>query len=146
MSEGGTLTQEDVLLLLVAGGDGPYPIDPVRLMKGAFLVVERGRSEWKRLFHFEAYDYGPFDPRVYDARDSLVRKGLLEVVPGGRYDTYRLTDDGRARVEDLSKSSGSDFQWLLRVGRFVSARSFAHLLEEIYAEYPQYRERSIFRS
>lgn len=145
VSAGGTLAQEDVLLLLVAGADGPYAIDPVRLMKGAFLVVERGRAEWKSLFHFEAYDYGPFDPRVYDARDTLIRRGLLDVIPG-RYETYLLTDTGGDRVKELSRALGDDFEWLLRIGRYVSTRSFAQLLEEIYSEYPKYREHSRFRS
>lgn len=132
-------------MLLAAGGTGPYPLDPVRLMKGAFLVVERGRSEWSSLFNFEAYDYGPFDRRVYDARDALIFDDLLEVLPG-RYDSYRLTVEGRQRAAWLSEQLGADAGWIRRIGRYVTTRSFARLLDEVYAAHPEYAARSRFRS
>ena len=41
------MTQEDVLLLIAAGADGPYGLDPVRIMKGAFLASQKGLPEWR---------------------------------------------------------------------------------------------------
>lgn len=54
-------TQEDLLLLLAAGADGRYDLDPIRLMKGCFIVSQGGRPEWQGLYDFRPYDYGPFD-------------------------------------------------------------------------------------
>jgi uncharacterized protein len=145
VSDAGALTREDLLLLLTHGADGPYPVDPVRLMKGAFLAVERGQPEWKGLFDFRAYDYGPFDRAVYDARDALVRRGYLEVTIG-RYGRYELTTSGASRAADLRAEHGANADWIRRIGRYVSTRSFSQLLEEIYTAYPRFRARSLFRS
>jgi len=87
--------------------------------------VERGRSDWGDLFNFVAYDYGPFDRRVYDVRDRLTQDGFLEVIPG-RYDSYRLSQQGQERVKEISRELGEDADWVrrsqtqftpLRVGR-----------------------------
>jgi uncharacterized protein len=144
MKDSASLTREDVLLLLVDGGDGKYPMDPVRLMKGSFLVVQRGRSEWKDLFSFQKYDYGPFDRQVYDTKDYLMLRGLLEA-QARRYEQYELTEDGEEEVVSIAERLGDDAEWIRRIGRYVSSRSFNQLLEEIYSEYPEYRERSIYR-
>ena len=142
---GSPLTREDVLVLLADGAQGPFPLDPVRLMKGAFLVTKRGRPEWKDLFDFEAYDYGPFDRDVYDARDTLVRKGLLTVAHR-RYEEYRLSEAGVARANALKAAHDASAGWISRVGRFVTTRSFRQLIEQIYDEYPEYKIRSVYRS
>lgn len=134
-----------MLLLLADGATGQFALDPVRLMKGAFLGVERGRAEWRGLFRFEAYDYGPFDRHVYDARDRLIVDGLLELIPG-RYDSYRLTDRGRERARELSTELGEDADWMRRIGRYVTTRSFEQLLNEVYGAHPEYAVRSRFRS
>jgi len=136
---------EDLLLLLVDGAEGRFALDPVRLMKGAFLVVHRGRADWRPIFRFEAYDYGPFDRHVYDARDHLIYDDLLEVVPG-RYDSYRLTERGKERVREIASELGEDADWVRRIGRYVTTRSFEQLLNEVYDAHPEYAVRSRFRS
>lgn len=138
------LGREDILLLLADGAQGRFALDPVRLMKGAFLVVHRGRADWRSLFRFEAYDYGPFDRQVYDVRDRLIYDDLLEVIPG-RYDSYRLTDVGRERVEEIAAQLGEDADWIRRIGRYVTTRSFEQLLNEVYDAHPEYAVRSRFR-
>lgn len=135
------LTAEDVLLLLAKGATGPYPLDPVRLMKGAFLVSKRGRRDWQPLFRFVAYDYGPFDVGVYNARDTLAERGLLEV-SRGYYDSYGLTADGEERVKALLEEYGEDAGWVRQVGAYVTSRPFDRLLREIYDAYPEYKTRS----
>src|SRR5437870_4588129 len=138
-------TRDDIVLLLADGAEGPYPFDPVRLMKSAFLVSQRGRPEWKPLFNFEAYDYGPFDRSVYDVRDRLIYDDLLEVIPG-RYDRYRLTAAGEDRVSKLKEAFGEDADWIRRIGRYVTTRSFAVLLNEVYDAHPEFAVRSRFRT
>jgi hypothetical protein len=68
---------EDVILLVASGATGAFEFDPIRLMKGAFLVAQRGPTEWRDFFDFEPYSYGPFDSSVYVMRDNLLARGLL---------------------------------------------------------------------
>lgn len=139
-----TVTREDLLLLIAAGADGPYDLDPIRLMKGCFLVSQRGRPAWKEQFGFRPYAYGPFDRGVYFARNVLLAEGLLAADDSGRYPAYLLTEDGRAQVDALHKSLGEkDASWLERIGKYVTSKSFSSLLDEIYSAFPEYATRSV---
>jgi hypothetical protein len=139
------LSQEDVLLLLAAGATGPYDLDPIRLMKGTFVVAERGPLRWRNLFHFRPYDYGPFDVDVYRARDVLIANGLIEPDSRGAYARYRLTERGRERAAEVEARLPTNVrEWMASVGRYVTSRSFSQLLREIYAEFPQFATRSVF--
>jgi uncharacterized protein YwgA len=138
------ITAEDVVVLLAAGATGRYSFDPIRLMKACFLVSQRGRSRWRNLFNFRPYDYGPFDPGVYRARDNLITDGLLTVVRDGRYDSYELTNAGMERAQALEATIGDESaRWLKTVGRAVTEQSFSSLIDKIYAAYPDYAKRSV---
>lgn len=137
--------RDDLLLLMAKGAEeGTYPFDAIRTMKSSFIVSQRGLTEWRDLFDFRPYDYGPFDASVYRSRDSLVAQGLLEVRPGN-YDATCLTDAGQARVQELEGQLGPSADWLKQIGRWASSRSFAQLLREVYTEYPDFADRSIAR-
>ncbi|HEX7060294.1 MAG TPA: hypothetical protein VF176_10635 [Solirubrobacterales bacterium] len=139
-----TIDRDDLLLLIAKGAeDAPYPFDAIRTMKSAFVVSQRGLAEWRSLFDFQPYDYGPFDSAVYRSRDSLLSQGLLE--RSGGYDACELTEKGQRRAGELEVELGENADWLKRIGRWASSRSFAQLLREVYAEYPQFAARSIAR-
>jgi hypothetical protein len=140
------VTREDLVLLIADGAEGPFPLDPVRLMKGCFIVAMAGRPEWKGMFQFRPYDYGPLDTRVYSARDALVAEGLLDAERTGRYDSYVLTDAGRERVKEVETIvDAEDANWLRRVGSYVTSKSFDRLLDEIYTRWPDYATESVHR-
>jgi uncharacterized protein len=140
------LTQDDVLVLIADGATGPYELDPLRLMKAAFLVSQRGRPEWQELFKFRAYNYGPFDPSVYGARDRLIAQGLLQKNSERRYETYALTDAGRERAQELAEAVGDEnAEWFRSIGAYVTNHSFATLLRQIYTAFPRFAARSIAR-
>jgi hypothetical protein len=139
-----TVDRQDVLLLIADGADGRFPLDPIRLMKGCFIVAEIGPSEWKHLFDFSPYDYGPFDPSVYRARDALLGNDLLEAFPAGRYSHYKITDAGRQRATAVAEKMDQRLaEWLRNIGHWVTSKSFTDLLREIYDRFPDYATRSI---
>lgn len=136
------------MLLMADGADGKFPLDPIRLMKGCFLVSQIGRAEWQALFAFEPYDYGPFDASVYRARDALLAKGLIDEEELGRYSEYSITEHGREQVAKLVSSGETpqeDADWFRSIGRWVTSKSFNELLREIYEQFPGYATRSIAR-
>lgn len=140
----GSVDRDDLLLLIAKGAeDGPYPFDAIRTMKSAFIVSQRGLPEWRGLFAFQPYDYGPFDAAVYRSRDALLGQGFLQ--RAGGYDACVLTDEGRGRAAQLEGWLGENADWLKRIGRWACSRSFAQLLREVYAEYPDFAARSIAR-
>jgi hypothetical protein len=139
-------TREDALLLIAEGATGPYNLDPIRLMKGAFLVSQIGPEDWRDLFAFGPYHYGPFDSSVYRARDALIESDLLRATPDGRYDKYEVTEAGKARIAELEASMGLPVpNWMRGVGQWVTGRSFSELLNQIYKRYPEFAKRSVVR-
>jgi hypothetical protein len=136
--------RQDVMLLIADGADGRFPLDPIRLMKGCFIVAEIGPPDWKPLFEFSPYDYGPFDPSVYRARDALLGKGLLVAIPAGRYSHYKITEAGHERAEEIARGLDAPVaEWLRNIGHWVTSKSFNDLLREIYDRFPDYATRSI---
>lgn len=136
----------DIILLIASGASGPYPFDPIRLMKGCFVVSRAGRTEWRSLFNFEPYDYGPFDALVYRARDLLLNDGHLHADVSGRYASYSLTEVGTARCAEVSRQlDDTAVGWLQNVGRYVCSKSFVDLLSDIYGRYPEFASRSVAR-
>jgi hypothetical protein len=137
---------EDVILLVAGGATGAFEFDSIRLMKGAFLVAQRGPVEWRDFFDFEPYSYGPFDSGVYVMRDNLLAGRLLRSERHGRYESYSLTDAGKARVEELRKQIPTTTgDWLTSVGSYVTSKSFSRLLREIYGAFPEFATRSVVR-
>lgn len=137
-------TRESIVLAIAAGAEGPFDLDPIRLMKGCFLVSQRGRAEWKAAFNFKPFAYGPFDRAVYRVRDALLARGLLQEDEHGRYPAYSLSDEGRATVERIREEFGdADAHWLARIGAYVTSKSFWQLLDEVYTAYPDFAVRSV---
>ncbi len=130
---------DDVLLLIAKGAEtGRFDLDRIRLMKAAFLVAMRGPEAWQNQFSFRPYTYGPFDAGIYRARDSLMERDLLRS-DGGRYDSYVLTDAGHGAVDGIEQGVGENrASWVRGIGEWVTSRSFASLIQSIYAEYPDY--------
>jgi len=139
-----SVDRQDIMLLIADGADGPFPLDPIRLMKGCFIVAEIGPDGWQHLFEFRPYAYGPFDPSVYRARDALLGKDLLVAIPAGRYSQYKITETGRERAAAIAKDMNQPLaEWLRNIGRWVTSKSFNDLLREIYDRFPDYASKSI---
>lgn len=136
-------SKEDALILMADGATGGYGLDTIRLMKGAFLVSQLGPPEWRDLFDFRPYHYGPFDSSIYPVRNRLCADGLFERHGSGRYATYTLTEAGHARAQVWAKQSERFTDWMRQIGRWVSSRSFSDLLDDIYDRYPDFASESV---
>ncbi|HEU4658564.1 MAG TPA: hypothetical protein VFR97_13635 [Capillimicrobium sp.] len=144
----------DWLLLLIgldAGPGGPA-LDPVRVQKGMFLLAREGGLPPKERYWFVAYNYGPMSPRIYRDLDALERRGLVERRPaedGLRWRPVAITADGAARVAELVAGAEDRerriIAWLAATKRRMAGLTFAELLTDIYARYPAYAARSVFR-
>jgi uncharacterized protein len=143
------LDRPDWLLLLLdraaLAATGPDELDPVRIQKGMFLLSERGPA--RGLYDFQAYDWGPFSSDIYDDLARLSRQGYLaeEKVVGRTWSTYRVTSRGHDRAAGMSTQIGPGaVGWLRQAREFLTTRSFAQLLRDVYAMYPDYAVNSRF--
>jgi hypothetical protein len=144
----------DWLLLLIgldAAGDHDT-IDPVRVQKGMFLLAREGGLPPKQRYWFVAYNYGPMSPRVYRDLEALERAGLVERRSAGdglRWRPVGTTAAGAARVRELLAAAQprerAAIEWLRETKRRMLGLTFAELLTDIYARYPAYAARSVFR-
>jgi len=123
-------------------------LEPLRIMKGMFLVSQRGKGDLSDLYEFHAYDYGPFTADVYRDLDDLALAGLVaqEAMPGRSWRTYRPTIDGLDLSARLAERvSHDDLSTLTNAYQFVETRGFLPLLRDIYAEYPEYAVNTVVK-
>lgn len=145
---------EFILAGMVASEDF-YPVrfSSVQIQKLFFLLDKKIRSELKRkpYFNFVPYDYGPYDIAVYDELENLEDKGLIEIkyinTYAGLRKEYNLTHQGVILGKKFySKCDGETQQKILsNLQRVLSHQSFRDLVLDIYKEYPEMRENSIFK-
>ena len=145
------LTTQQLTLLAFLHGAGKEELDPVRIMKGLFLVAQEVPAEWlatEDRYQFEPYNYGPYAPTIYD--DLKVLTGLGYILPTQRpgitWSYYSLTAQGQ---QVLEVGRGQLHQGLIRyldqVRQFVTRLSFRALLDAVYDRYPAFAVNSVFR-
>jgi hypothetical protein len=145
------LNRSDLALVmmsqLASGAGEQYPLDRIRIQKAMFLLTRRGNPDWRELFKYRPYNWGPYSSQLAADMDSLVRQGLVEVeeVRGNQYPRYRTTAAGEARVATIWPAlQGPERDFLRSVRSYVTGRSFTQLLREVYAEYPEFAVASYF--
>jgi hypothetical protein len=137
-----------LLLLFVGSGKAAnQELDPVRIMKGMFLLEMQGGLE-NHSYNFEPYDYGPFSISVYNDLDLLEGKKLIERIPrlGRNWSYVRVTDEGRNQTKSLEQQAKPEqLELISKVHSDVLDKTFAELLRHIYDKYPKYAGRSVFQ-
>ncbi len=144
----GMFDRRGSLLVFLAQPSGSYPVDQIRVMKGMFLWSQEGPTEARKLFHFEPYDFGPFDGSIYDDLEALEDSGYItvEIVRGTRQRRFQLTAEGRARAEAVEQCMpGAAASQLRAINRHVTSLGFAPLLKDIYEKYPRFATNSVAR-
>lgn len=147
-----SLDRTDWLLLFLTepsrtGAPSP-PLEPIRIMKGMFMITRRGGPDLDHLYRFEPYDYGPFTSEIYRDLDALEAAGLVaqESVPGRSWRAFRPTTAGVDRGRELASSVAPwDAATVGDAYTFVRERSFLKLLRDIYSEYPEYATRTVVK-
>jgi len=127
------------------GASGPEELDPVRVQKGMFLLSERGPA--RGLYKFRAYDWGPFSSAIYGDLEAMTRQGYLDELqqPGRTWSMYRVTPSGHELASGMARQIGdANVGWLRSAREFLTTRSFAQLLRDIYEEYPDFAVNSRF--
>ena len=136
------MTERQAWLLLFLGSEaGSHPVDQVRAMKGMFLIDQELFPPDRRLYRFDAYDYGPFDSTVYRDLDSLKISGKVEItpIPGSNRRIYALSNKGQEAFDKIaSNKSASEMDSVQKIKKRVTSLGFEDLLREIYQEYPAY--------
>jgi uncharacterized protein len=142
----------DLPLLLssafVGTPDEQFPLDRVRMQKAVFLLVKGGYSDWSDLYDYKPYDWGPYSRTLARDIDVLVSRHNLKIeqARGSRYGRYAATSRGEALAAAAWQGlRDGEQEYLRRVRRYVTSKSFSHLLREVYAAYPQYATESRFQ-
>jgi hypothetical protein len=143
------MNRRDLVLAMLACADG-RPYTPVQIQKAIFIVCDKVPSLVDRgpPFHFEPYDYGPFDAAVYGEIELLASQGLATIAPSGsgRWNNYAATDAGLIHGQEvLDRLEEREYEFLHRISGWVQTQSFSSLVRSIYEAYPAMRANSIFR-
>jgi DNA-binding PadR family transcriptional regulator len=135
-----------------------------RFQKLVFLAQQGGLEEDPvkpledaETFEYEPNDYGPFSRELYDTLDRLEEEGYINVETertpsGNERKDYQLTHAGESRArdafgplpDDLTEMR-HDLKVLNSVKRLYNDRPILGLIDELYAEYPEYAKDSILR-
>lgn len=139
----------DWLLLFIGLPGGRYATDQLRIMKGMFLLDQKGPQELRGLYRFQAYDYGPFDSSIYSDLDALSKAALISITGGGGTTRreYEMTAMGRERVALLAREiSPVALGEVERVKNIVTSLGFTDLLKKVYGDYPDYAINSVAKN
>lgn len=144
------MTKKDWLLLFVGlpvPGQPEIPaLDPVRVMKGMFLVGQQVSLPAGQAYDFIPYLYGPCSFAIYSDLDELVAAGVVAAErPSGRaWNLYTPTPQGRQEAERLEGEVRPKVLSAVReIKQYVTSTPFRRLLREIYDRYPSYATESL---
>lgn len=140
------MARQDWLLMALASRAGA-PMDPVQVQKAMFLLGrEMPAKVGPGFYHFEPYNYGPFDSDVYTDLERLANRGLVSVSRGIRGTrAFSVTPEGlRQGTELLRNADANARSYLDRVVQWVCSLNFADLVRAIYARYPEFKRNSVF--
>lgn len=140
------MDRDELVLAALAAGGLNASYSPVQLQK-LFFLLDNEAAEFVGGPHFEfvPYDYGPFDRSVYTAVEHLRENDLADVMAGGRYRRYALTNAGYAEGSTKLNDLAPEVQEYMRgLAGWVRSLSFNQLVAAIYNRYPAMKVNSVF--
>jgi uncharacterized protein YwgA len=146
LKRGGKMNKREIILAALAPALREA-YTPVQVQKLMFLIDAKipdlvdGPH-----FHFQPYNYGPFDKSVYDEIENLQKQGDIEFIFEQTWRNYRLTKKGQELGEKILASLDPKAQnYIERASDFVRNLSFRQLVLAIYKAFPEMRENSVFQ-
>lgn len=139
------IKNEELLILYLYLGNKKL-IDPLRIMKGIFLICKKIK-EFKDVYTFEPYLYGPCSLEIYSDLRKLLQKGeIREYTQKIHYwSLYSLTPSGEEIAKQILKQIPKDLlNRIFEIKHTVMKLSFKELLKFVYKKYPEYAKKSIF--
>ncbi len=143
------MDRKDLILILAAISE--KPLQPVHLQKALFLIAQNvhpNQLKIRKMYQFEAYDYGPFAKEIYSDAEQLHAEGLLHIdqEPYASYRLYSITNAGRTRASQLIATLDEEtVSYLKDVIKWVTSLTFKQLISEIYRLYPSMKVNSVFQ-
>lgn len=122
-------------------------MEPIQIQKSLFKFSMESRAPKEELYDFVPYNWGPMNLEIYDDLAELREQGTIEFIPSGRgWNVYRLTASGKDRENKIRKKANPKLLARLDgIRDYVNSRNFGKLLEDVYHDYPDYAEMSLFR-
>ncbi|MCH7836642.1 MAG: hypothetical protein IH864_07220 [Chloroflexi bacterium] len=129
--------------LLIALGDR---LEPIQVQKTLFKFAEESGAPEAERYEFVPYNWGPCSFAIYGDLGELREEGLVEFEASGRgWNVYRVTGEGARAAKELREKADSDLvKRMDDIREYVTSRSFGRLLRDVYADYPESAERSLF--
>ena len=140
--------RQQVLLAWLSRSPVTY-IDPIRVMKGMFLIAMETPVDWlpeEDRYEFQPYNWGPFSKDVYSDLEVLQGLGYVSILarPGRSWNSYSLTEGGRVEANEVSEGLDPRLgKYVDAVSQFVMRTGFSDLLNAVYKRYPDYATRSL---
>lgn len=142
------MNSNDFVLAVFASSNNAIH-SPVQIQKLFFLIEKKiPELSENNYFNFTPYNYGPFDPEIYDVILELISSGDLKEINdvNSGIMKYNTTDKGQIRGEQILQSLGENATDKIKIlSEFVRRLSFSELVSAIYKEYPEMKKCSIFR-
>jgi uncharacterized protein len=144
-----TLRQRSLLVFIGISNSGQ--LDPIRIMKGQFLIAMETPAEWlpaDARYEFQPYNYGPYAPPIYTDLHELERSGLVtsRQALGQSWGYFSVTDAGKKTADAIAAAMPPQLvEYIASIRKFVTSLSFSQLLSAVYKRYPEYAVNSVFK-
>lgn len=136
-----------LLIFLLPRHNEPVQIDPLRIIKGLFLLTKEAPLPQSEAYAFVPHYWGPFSKEVYDDLDNLEAEGCVKrtTVMGKSWRFAELTEKGIATAKGLVKDVPKLALSKLEASKGeATTRSFNDLLRYVYSRYPEFATNSIW--
>jgi len=133
--------------MLAIGSAKGRGLSPVQLQKVLFLLgKELPTVVGTDFYHFQPYNYGPFDKAVYQDAEGLSYAGYVSIASSGRITEYSATPEGSDYAEQIrARAPRLGTEYLTKIVEWAQSLTFSELVRAIYNKYPQYRVNSVFQ-
>jgi len=144
-------------LALMYANDGEPIEGRTRLQKMVFLMQQELEKHDQSgvvgtEYDFIPYDYGPFSKELYDDLDAMVDQEFVddteEPLSSGKVKyIYEIEDDGEELV-DSEAETWEDVDAIIQLAQEIKREYndmlLSELIEYVYAEFPEYAEKSVY--